>query len=58
MLKTYLRDLKGTDKDENKAIRYSIHDVRKGKFGIHNTYKPGGNHEYDILCYLLERRKK
>ncbi len=39
--KTYLRDLLGKDKEENKAIRCSLRDCRNGRFGIHEIYKPG-----------------
>lgn len=39
--KTYVRDLLGKDKEENKAIRCSLRDCRNGRFGIHEVYKPG-----------------
>lgn len=39
--KTYVRDLLGKDKEENKAIRCSLQDCRNGKFGVHEIYKPG-----------------
>lgn len=39
--KTYVRDILGKDKEENKAIRCSLRDCRNGKFGIHEIYKPG-----------------
>jgi len=39
--KTYLMDILGKDRQKNKAIRCSLRDCRKGKFGIHEVYKPG-----------------
>ena len=39
--KTYVRDILGRDKEENKAIRCSLRDCRNGRFGIHELYKPG-----------------
>lgn len=39
--KTYVRDLLGKDKEENKAIRCALRDCRNGRFGIHELYKPG-----------------
>jgi len=41
ILKTILNDIKGKNKDENKAIRVAILDARHNKFGIHELYKPG-----------------
>lgn len=39
--KTYYMDILKKNKEENKAIRCSLRDCRKGKFGVHSTYKPG-----------------
>lgn len=39
--KTYVRDILGKDKEENKAIRCSLRDCRNGRFGMHEIYKPG-----------------
>lgn len=39
--KTYVRDVLGKDKEENKAIRCSLRDCRNRRFGIHEIYKPG-----------------
>ena len=39
--KTYVMNLLGKDKEQNKAIRCSLKDCRAGRFGIHEVYKPG-----------------
>lgn len=39
--KTYILDILRKNREENKAIRCSMRDCKKGKFGIHDVYKPG-----------------
>ena len=41
MCKTYVRDIVGIEKEENKAIRCSLKDCKNRKFGVHEVYKPG-----------------
>lgn len=41
LIKTYLQDALGKEKEWNKAVRCSLRDSRKGKLGIHQVYKPG-----------------
>lgn len=41
LMKTYIKDVLGKDKQKNILIRNAIKDANNNKFGIHEVYKPG-----------------